>query len=90
MILVLENIKSSSLLYTKAVEHEESLLAISKNQNMTVITAENLVSMLRKMGYTLDKPKFHYNFPQDRRVHITEGELEDLPTLRRRKSSLQK
>ena len=73
-ILVLENIKSSSMLYTKAVEHEESLLAISKNQNTTVITAENLVSTLRRMGYTLEKPKFHYNFPQDKRVHITEGQ----------------
>jgi len=31
------------------------------------------------MGYTLEKPKFHYNFPQDRRVHITEGELDITP-----------
>lgn len=58
----------------KAVEHEELLLAISKNQNTTVITAENLVSTLRRMGYTLEKPKFHYNFPQDKQVHITEGQ----------------
>ena len=65
-ILVLENIKSSSLLYMKAVEHEESLLAISQNQNTSVITVENLVSTLRRMGYTLEKPKFHYNFPQDK------------------------
>ena len=79
-ILVLENIKSSSLLYTKAVEHEESLLAISKNQNTSVITAENLVPTLRKMGYSLEKPKFHYNFPQDRRAHITEGELDTEPS----------
>ena len=78
-ILVLENIKSSSMLYTKAVEHEESLLAISKNQNTTVITADNLVSTLRKMGYALEKPKFHYNFPQDKRVHITEGQLDVVP-----------
>ena len=75
-ILVLENIKSSSLLYTKAVEHEESLLAVSKSQNTSVITPENLVSTLRKLGYSLEKPKFNYNFPQDRRVHITEGELD--------------
>ena len=65
-ILVLKNIKLSSMLYMKAVEHEESLLAILKNQNTTVITAENLVSTLRRMGYTLEKPKFHYNFPQDK------------------------
>ena len=75
-ILVLENIKSSSLLYTKAVEHEDSLLAISKSQSTTVITAENLVSTLRKMGYALEKPKFHYNFPQDKRAHITEAALD--------------
>ena len=75
-ILVLENIKSSSMLYMKAVEHEESLLAISKNQNTSVITVENLVSTLRRMGYTLEKPKFHYNLPQDKRAHITEGQLD--------------
>ena len=79
-ILVLENIKLSSLLYTKAVKHEDSLLAISKNQNTTVITVENLVSTLQRMGYTLEKPKFHYNFPQDRQVHITEAQLDsELP-----------
>jgi len=78
-ILVLENIKSSSLLYTKAVEHKESLLAVSKNQNTTVITAENLLPTLRKMGYSFNKPKFHYNFPQDWRVHLTEGKLSNEP-----------
>jgi len=78
-ILVLENIKSSSLLYTKAIEHKESLLAVSKNQNTMVITVENLVPSLRRMGYTLEKPKFHYNFPQNKRVHITEGQLDTGP-----------
>ena len=29
-----------------------------------------------KLGHSLEKPKFNYNFPQDRRVHITEGELD--------------
>ena len=75
-ILVLENIKSSSMLYTKAVEHEESLLTISKNQSTTVITTDNLVSTLRNMGYTLEKPKFHYNFPQNKQVYITKGQLD--------------
>jgi len=76
-ILILENIKSSSLLYSKAVEHETALLEISKNhsQAMNVITSENLVSTLHKIGYTLDRPKFH-NFPQNRRVNMASNEEE--------------
>lgn len=65
-ILILENIKSSSMLYTKAAEHKASLLELSKNcsQLTNVITSENLVSTLRRMCYTLERTKFH-NFPQN-------------------------
>jgi hypothetical protein len=77
-ILILENIQSSSMLYTKAAEHEASLLDISRNRAQTtnIITSENLVSTLRKMGYTLDRSKFN-NFPQNRRANLTFNEEEE-------------
>ena len=84
-ILLLENIKSTSLLYTKAVEHQDSLLNISRTKPSTTITTENLVSNLRRMGYVLQKPNFHQNFPVDRRANLTCGErdisssIHDLP-----------
>lgn len=80
-ILILENIKSSSMLYTKAAEHEASLLDISRSRAQTtnVVTSENLVSTLRKMGYTLDRTKFN-NFPQNRRANLTFNEGEASPT----------
>ena len=65
-ILVLENIKTTSLLYTKASEHQESLLTISKMRPSTTITTENLATNLQKLGYTLQKPNFHHSFPTDR------------------------
>ncbi|KIK05316.1 hypothetical protein K443DRAFT_91526, partial [Laccaria amethystina LaAM-08-1] len=76
-ILILENIKSSSRLYAKAVEHETALLEISRShsQATNVITSENLVPTLRKMGYALDRSKFH-NFPQNRRVNLAANEEE--------------
>ena len=73
-ILLLENIKSTSRLYIKAVEHQESLLNISKMKPSSTITTENLVTTLRRMGYVLQKPSFHHNFPADRRANLTIGE----------------
>ena len=73
-ILVLENIKSTSLLYTKASEHQESLLAITRTKPSSTITTNNLVSNLRKLGYTLPKPGFQHNFPMDRGANLTIGE----------------
>ena len=66
------------MLYTKAAEHEASLLDISRNrtQATNVITSENLVSTLRKMGYTLDRAKFN-NFPPNRRANLTFAEEEE-------------
>jgi len=77
-ILVLENIKSSSMLYTKVAEHEASLLDISRHhaQTTNVITSKNLISKLHKMGYTLDRAKFN-NFPQNRRVNLVSNEGEE-------------
>lgn len=77
-ILLLENIKSTSLLYTKAVEHEDSLLNISRTKPSATITTENLVSTLRRMGYVLQKPSFQHNFPVDRRANLAIGEGDNL------------
>ena len=80
-VLILENIKSSSMLYTKAAEHEASLLDISRNcsQSANVITSDNLVSTLCRMGYSLDRTpdrtRFH-NFPQNKRVNLVSHEEE--------------
>ena len=78
-VLVLENIKTTLLLYMKAVEHQDTLLNISRNKPSTTITSENLVATLRRMGYTLQKPSFCHTFPSDRRAHLTMGELETPP-----------
>jgi hypothetical protein len=77
-ILLLENIKSTSLLYTKASEHQESLLAMSRTRPSTNITTENLAANLQKLGYPSQslKPSFHHNFPTDRRANLTLGEPE--------------
>jgi len=74
-ILVLKNIKSTSLLYTKASEHQESLLAISRTKPLSTITTENLAANLRRLGYISQnlKPSFHHNFPTDRRANLTLG-----------------
>jgi len=73
-ILLLENIKSTSQLYMKAAEHQESLVNISRTKPSSTITTENLVATLRRMGYVLQKPSFHHNFPVDRRANFTISE----------------
>jgi len=65
-ILLLENIKSMLQLYTKAMEHQDSLLNLYRTKPSTTITLENLIPTLHKMGYTLQKPSFQHNFPVDR------------------------
>jgi len=79
-ILVLKHIKPTSLLYMKATEHQESLLMISKSKPLMTIMSDNLVTMLHRMGYTLQKPSFHHNFLSDRRANLALKEAEDLPT----------
>ena len=78
-ILVLENIKSTSLLYTKAVEHQEALLNISRDKPSSTITTDNLVTTLRRMGYVLQKPSFGHNFPSNRRANLSMNEIEPSP-----------
>ena len=73
-ILVLENIASSSLLYTKAAEHQQSLLEASKSGVTNVITTDNLALHLRRLGYSLDRAKFQQSLPQDRRAHLTSAD----------------
>lgn len=73
-ILVLENIASSSLLYTKAAEHQQSLLEASKSGVTNVITTDNLALHLRRLGYSLDRAKFQQSLPHDRRAHLSSTE----------------
>ena len=80
-ILILENIKSTSQLYMKAIEHQESLINISRTRPSTTITTENLVGTVCRMGYVLQKPSFHHNFPPNQRVNLTIGEKDDLSDL---------
>jgi len=70
-ILVLENITSSSLLYTKAAEHQQSLLEASKTGVTNVVTMDNLALHLRQLGYSMDRTRFQQSLPQDRRAHLT-------------------
>ena len=76
-ILLLENIKSTSQLYTKAVEHQDSLLNLHRTKPSTTITPENLIPTLHKMGYTLQKPSFQHNFLVDRQANLTAGKTDN-------------
>ena len=73
-ILVLENITSSSLLYTKAAEHQQSLLEASKTGVTNIVTMDNLALHLRQLGYSMDRTRFQQSLPQDRRAHLTSAE----------------
>ena len=73
-ILVLENIASSSLLYMKAAEHQQSLLEASKSGVTNVITSDNLALHLRRLGYSMDRARIQQSLPQDRRAHLTVAE----------------
>jgi len=79
MVLFLENIKSTSLLYMKAMEHQEALLNILRYKPSTMITMENLVVTLRRMGYVLQKPNLHHSFPPNKRANLMLGKLETPP-----------
>jgi len=44
------------MLYSRVTEHEAALQA-SKQESSNVLTAENVVPILRRMGYYLDRQK---------------------------------
>ena len=77
-IIVLETIRNTSMLYSRVTEHEAALIQASKQESLNVLTAENVVPILRRMGYYLDRQKGTI----DRRAHIsttTQGDSIVLP-----------
>jgi hypothetical protein len=67
-ILVLENIQSSEELFDKVNEHDEELVESVRRRSPEAITAGNLVSTLRRLG-------FHQSSAA-RRINRAEAELE--------------
>jgi len=65
-IIVLETIKNTSMLYSRVTEHEAALVQAARQELSNVLTAENVVPVLRRMGYYLDWQKGTIN----RRAHI--------------------
>jgi len=65
-IIVLETIQNTSMLCSRVTEHEAALIQASRQESSSVLTAENVVPDLRRMGYYLDRQKGMI----DRRAHI--------------------
>jgi len=53
-ILNLETIHSTSLLYLRATDHELALVHVAKYELLNVLTSDNLLYTLRKLGILLD------------------------------------
>ena len=54
-ILNLETIRSTSLLYLRATDHELALVHAAKYESSNVVTSDNLLYTLRKLGIQLDR-----------------------------------
>ena len=54
-ILNLETIRSTSLLYSRATNHELALVHAAKYESSNVLTADNLLYTLRKLGISTDR-----------------------------------
>ncbi|KAJ7236964.1 hypothetical protein C8J57DRAFT_1247465 [Mycena rebaudengoi] len=72
-VLVLENIATSTQLYSKATEHEQSLIHASKMEASKLLTAENLGAALKAHGFSVDKPRYAHQ------AQLGSKELPDLP-----------
>ena len=64
-ILNLETIRSTSLLYSRATDHELALVHAAKYESSNVLTADNLLYTLRKLGISVDR-----NRPVERSVKL--------------------
>ena len=64
-ILNLETIRSTSLLYSRATDHELALVHAAKYESSNVLTADNLLYTLRKLGISTDR-----NRPYDRSAKL--------------------
>ena len=54
-ILNLETIRSTSLLYSRATDHELALVHAAKYESSNVVTSDNLLYTLRKLGIHMDR-----------------------------------
>ena len=76
-ILVMDSIKSTKILYTKVVDHEDDLLEAWRRRttNSAAITVENIIPTLRRLGWEQPKSQTnrtnHERLPSDRRVLLT-------------------
>jgi hypothetical protein len=75
-ILIVENIRSVEDLYDRINEHEEELVDVVVRRQTDVITAGNLSSALKQMGFTQNLQNSQTFVRRDRRVNITEADTE--------------
>ena len=68
-ILNLETIRSTSLLYSRVTDHELALIHAAKHEATNVVTSDNLLYTLRKLGISVDR-----NRPMDRSVKLVSGQ----------------
>ncbi|KAJ6469236.1 hypothetical protein DFH09DRAFT_1111217 [Mycena vulgaris] len=78
-ILILETIRSTSVLYSKVVEHEQALVHAWRSEASKMLTTDNLESALKSLGISRERPKFvprqaHFSATQEQAV---EEQLED-------------
>lgn len=64
-ILNLETICSTSLLYSRATDHELALVHATKYESSNIITSDNLLYTLRRLGIQVDR-----NHPFERLVKL--------------------
>ncbi|KAJ7080896.1 hypothetical protein B0H15DRAFT_803824 [Mycena belliarum] len=69
--LILENIQSTMALYSKVVEHELALVHAARTEGSKILTADNLGSALKALGFSAEKPRF-----APRQVHLNSAHTE--------------
>jgi hypothetical protein len=72
-ILIVENIRSVEDLYECINEHEEELVDVVARRQMDVLTAGNLSSTLRRLGFAQNSQPSTSFTRRDRRANVTEA-----------------
>ena len=54
-ILNIETVRSTSLLYSRATDHEYALIHAAKYESSNILTADNLLSTLKRLGINTDR-----------------------------------
>ncbi|KAJ7718494.1 hypothetical protein DFH07DRAFT_784929 [Mycena maculata] len=78
-ILVLDNIYSTSQMYSKVSEHEDTLIEAAKRDQTDVITSYNLLSALRKVGVKVESPRGNNWNHRANLAAIEEESVEEMP-----------